>query len=143
MVEDIDVVEAHALERLVQAGDEVFARAEIAVRTGPHAVAGLGGDDQLVTVGAEILFEQQAERILGGAGHGTVVVGQVEVSDAQVEGAAGHGAGVLQPVDAAEVVPPAERDAGEFQSAAAHAGVWHAVITGIQSTIRHFDLLIK
>ena len=53
-VEDVDVVEAHPREALVEAGQQVLARAPLAVRAGPHVVARLGGDDQLVAVGREV-----------------------------------------------------------------------------------------
>ena len=77
---------------------------------GPHQIAGLARDDQLVAVGAEVLCEQQAEGFLGGAGRRAIVVGQVEVGDAQVEGAAQDRAAGFQDVDAAEVVPEAQRN---------------------------------
>ena len=51
-VEDVDVVEAQAPQALVEAREQVLARAPVAVRPGPHVVAGLGGDDQLVAVRA-------------------------------------------------------------------------------------------
>ena len=53
-VEDVDVVEPHALEALVEAREQVLARAPVAVRAGPHVVAGLGRDDELVAVGPQV-----------------------------------------------------------------------------------------
>ena len=88
VVEDVDVVEAHAVEGLVQRRDQVLAGAPLAVRAGPHVVAGLGGDDDLVAVGREVVGQDAAEVGLGAAGRRAVVVGQVEVGDAEVEGAA-------------------------------------------------------
>ena len=114
-VEDVHVLEPHALEGGVQAGEQIFARAPFAVGTGPHVIARLGGDDELVAVGMKILFEQCPEGFLGGAGWRTVVVGEVEMRDAEIEGAAGDGTSVLEPVHAAEVVPPAQRDGRQFQ----------------------------
>ena len=98
-------------------------RAEIAVRAGPHVVAGLGRDHELVAEGREILLQQHAERLLGGAVGRPVVVGEVEVRDAEVEGAAhDRAAGLERPV-AAEVLPEAERDGRQQQPAAAAAVV--------------------
>ena len=49
VVEDVDVVEAHPPQGLVEAGDEVLpGAADLAVRPRPHVPAGLAGDDQLV-----------------------------------------------------------------------------------------------
>ena len=49
-VEDVDVVEAEAREALVEAREQVLARPPLAVRAGPHVVAGLRRDDELVAV---------------------------------------------------------------------------------------------
>ena len=38
-IEDVDVVELEAFERLVEGGEEVFAAAPFAVGAGPHVVA--------------------------------------------------------------------------------------------------------
>ena len=54
-VEDVHVVEAHPRQALVEAGEEVLARAPVAVGAGPHVVARLRGDHQLVPVGPEVL----------------------------------------------------------------------------------------
>ena len=85
-VEDVDVVHAHARQRLVEARQQVLARAAaLPVRARPHVVARLGGEDQLVAVRAEVLREDRAEVALGAAVGRAVVVGQVEVGDAAVE----------------------------------------------------------
>ena len=84
-VEDVDVVQAQAAERLVQAREQVLARAQVAVRARPHVPAGLGRDDELVAVGPEVLAQDAAGVDLGAAVGRAVVVGQVEVRDAQVE----------------------------------------------------------
>src|SRR5215217_7093188 len=55
-VEDIHVVEPHTLEGRVETGKHIFARAPFAIWAGPHIVASLGGDNELVAVGMEILF---------------------------------------------------------------------------------------
>ncbi len=84
-VEDVDVVQPHSLEALVQAREQVLARAEVAVGTGPHVVAGLGRDHELVAEGREVRAQEGSERLLGRAVGRPVVVGQVEVRDAEVE----------------------------------------------------------
>ena len=128
-VKNIHVIQPHALERLVEAGQHILARAPFAIRTGPHIVAGLGGDDEFIAVGGEILPQQPAKGFLGRTGRRAVVVGQVEMRDAVVEGIPGDGAAVLEHVQAAEVVPPAQRDGWQFQSAAPCAVVLHAIVT--------------
>ena len=64
-VEDIHVFQAHALERLVEAGEQVLARAPLSIRASPHIIAGLGGDDEFIAVGGEILPQQPPEGLFG------------------------------------------------------------------------------
>src|SRR5690606_23521211 len=131
VVKDVHVVEAHALERGIERGEQVFARAPFAVGAGGHAVAGFGGDDQLVAVGREVVAEELAEGFFGGAGGRAVVVGEVEVGDAEVEGAAHDGAAGLVGVNAAKVVPEAEREQREVEAgASAAAEVGGGVVAG-------------
>jgi hypothetical protein len=108
MIEDVDVGQAHAAQALIQAGQQVLARPEVAVRTGPHVVTGLGGNDQLVAICRQVHLECAAECLFRRAVGRTVVIRQIEMGDSQVEGAPQHGAAVFQRIDAAEIVPQAE-----------------------------------
>ena len=125
-VEEVHVVYVHAAEALVERGEEVLAAAPFAVRAGPHVVAGLGGDEHLVAVGAERLVHESAEGLLGGAVHWAVVVGEVKDGDAVVEGTVGHGLGVVKGAYAAEIVPEAEAEGGHKDAALAASAVFHA-----------------
>src|SRR6202012_1024412 len=90
-VEDVDVVEVHAGQRLVERGENVLApAAALAVGAGPHVPARLGRDHHLVAVGAEVFPHRPAEVDLGGTVGRPVVVGEVVVGDPEVEGAAGE-----------------------------------------------------
>ena len=109
-VEDVDVLEAHPLQRLVEAREHVLARAPLAVRAGPHVVAGLGRDHELVAVGPEVLAEEAAEVGLRRPVRRPVVVREVEVQDPEVEGAPEDRAARLERPVVAEVVPEPERD---------------------------------
>ena len=122
-VEDVDVVEAHAPQALVEAAQQILARTVIAVGPRPHVVAGLGRDHQLVAPAGQVLGEDPPEVDLGASVRGAVVVGQVEVRDPQVEGATDdRPAGGQRPV-VAEVLPQPERDRGQLQAAAPAAPV--------------------
>jgi hypothetical protein len=100
-------------------------------------VAGLGGDDQFVAVVAQVVGEQEAEVAFRAAGRRAVVVGQVEVRDAEVEGAAHDGALRLEGPALAEVVPQAERDGGQPEAAAAGAPVGHGVVAVVRGRVGH------
>ena len=92
-IEDVDIVEPHALEALVEAGEQVLAAAPLAIGARPHVVAGLGRDHHLVAMVAEIGLQDGAEQRLGRARRRAVIVGEVEMGDAHVEGGAAHLAG--------------------------------------------------
>jgi len=57
----------------------------VAVRARPHVIAGLGGDHQLVAVRPEVIGKHSPEVDLGRPVGRAVVVGEIEVGDAQVE----------------------------------------------------------
>ena len=140
-VEDVDVVEAHAPQALVEAREQVLARAEVAVGPGPHVVAGLRRDHELVAEGARSVLQQAPERLLRGAVGRAVVVGEVEVRDAEVERAAHDRAARLERPVGAEVLPQAERDRRQQQPAAARAVVRHAVVAPGGGYVGHAQLL--
>ena len=137
VVEDIDIVKVHAPETLVEAGDQVFAAAPVAVGAGPHVVARLGGDDHLVAVGHEVALHVDAEAALGLAVGRAVVVGQVEVGDAVIERRAQDLALHAKRRDLAEVVPQAQRERGQQQAAPAAAPVGHRVVPGGRGNVGH------
>ena len=137
MIEDVDVVEVHALQALVEAGDQVLAAAVVAVRALPHVVAGLGGDDQLVAVGLPVPQHVHAEVPLRLAVGRAVVVGQVEVGDAVIERRAQDLALHAKRRDLAEVVPQAQRERGQQQAAPAAAPVGHRVVPGGRGNVGH------
>src|SRR6187402_652488 len=49
-VEDVDIIEPEPRQTLIGAGDQVLARAPFTVRTGPHPVAGLARDHELIAM---------------------------------------------------------------------------------------------
>ena len=91
-------------------------------------MAGLGGDDEFVAVAGEIADQDAADVFLGGAGRRAVVVGEIEMGDAAVEGAVHDAAGLLEVIHGAEVVPEAEGNGGQQQAGIAAAPVGHAAV---------------
>ena len=80
-----------------------------------------------------------AESFLGRARRRAVVVGEVEMRDAQVEGMAHQRAASLKVIDIAEVMPKAQRDRGQLQAAAAAAVVAHRRVAGVAWLVGHRD----
>ncbi|MNE64486.1 hypothetical protein D3C80_1599020 [compost metagenome] len=107
MVENIDIIQAHPFQALIQAGHQILLGAPLAVWTRPHIVTGFGGDNQLIAVCGEILAENPSEVLFGGAWRRSIVVGKVKMGDAQIKGPANHSPSVFEQVVAAEIMPQA------------------------------------
>ena len=140
-VEDVEVVDADPPQALVQARQHVLARAAaLAVGARPHVPAGLAGDDQLVAVACQVLAQDPAEVDLGAAVGRAVVVGEVEVGDAQVEGGVHHRPLLRERRRVAEVVPQPEREERELKAAAPAEAVRHRVIAVCCGLVGHGGL---
>src|SRR5205814_8722990 len=109
-VKDVGILQSRPATALIEAGQQIFSGAPDAVRPGPHVVAGLAGDHQLVAVPGQIRLQDPSEVFFGGAVRRAIVVRQVEMRDAQVEGAADYRAQGLERAVMTEVLPEAERD---------------------------------
>lgn len=83
MIKDVHIVQAHPLQRLIQAGDQIFLAAAVAVGARPHSISRLGRDNEFVS---GHLLEDLAGDDFAVAGRRAVVVGKVEVGDAVVKG---------------------------------------------------------
>ena len=136
-VEDVHVVQAHPAQRLVQAGQQVLTGAEVAVGSRPHVVAGLGGDDQLIAIRQQVLAHDPAEVDLRRAVRRPVVVGQVEVRDAEVERAPDDLPLCVQRPAVAEVLPETERHLRQLEPAAPAAPVGDSFVTISRGNISH------
>jgi hypothetical protein len=136
-IEDVDVVEPHPGEALVEACEQVLPRAPDSIRARPHVVARLRRDHELVAVRIQVLLQQHSEVLLGRAVRRAVVVRQIEVRHAEIECTADDRAARLERAVVPEVLPEAERDRRELEPAPAAAAVEHSVITLVRSDVRH------
>ena len=85
VIEDVDVVEAHSTEALVEARQQVLTRAEVTVGPGPHVPARLSGDDEFVAQAGKVFAQETTEVDLRAPVGRSVIVGEVEVGDPPVE----------------------------------------------------------
>ncbi len=69
-IENVDIVEAEALQRLIGRGDEVLAAPPFAIGAFPHVIAGLGRDDQFIAIGLEVARHDLAEELFDRARRG-------------------------------------------------------------------------
>ena len=56
MVEDIHIIQSHTFQALIQARQQIFAAAPVAVRAFPHIKSGLCRNDQFITIWHQIFF---------------------------------------------------------------------------------------
>ena len=84
MVEDVHVVQAHALQGSVQGAHQVLARAPETVGRIIHYPTRLGRNNHFIAEGTEIAGEDAAEVVLRGTWFRAVVIGQIEMSNPPV-----------------------------------------------------------
>ncbi len=129
MIEDIDIGEPHALQALIEAGQQIFTRAPIPIRPGPHIPACFGRDDEFVAVGKEVFLQDLTESFFRRSIRRAVIISEIEMCDAEIEGTAYHGARVFKVVDTTEVMPQPKRHGRKFDATAPGAAVLHGAIT--------------
>ena len=129
-IENIDVIQSHPLQALIEAGEQIFSRTTVAIGAWPHGVACFRRHNQLVAIGGKILAQQAAKIFLRAAGRRPVVIRQIEMGNAQVKGLAQQGALVIQRVTVAKVVPQPQRQEGQLQAAFTAVAVLHAIVAG-------------
>ena len=132
VIEDVDVIETQPVKRLVKRGEDVLARAQVAVGARPHVPARLARDDEFIAQTREVLGQDAPHIDLRGAVRRAVVIGQVEVRDAEIECRAQHVALGLEGSVVPEVVPAADGDCGQQQAAAATPPVGHATVVAVR-----------
>ena len=138
-IEEVHIVELHPPETLVEARRQVLPRSPVSVGSRPHVVAGLGGNEQFVAVRPERTFHDAAEGLFGRTVGRAVVVGQVEMRDAPVEGVMQHTPGVGEGPLGPEVLPKAERQRRQQHPAASGPPVGHpSVVTPRVGKVRGF-----
>src|SRR5689334_7655923 len=86
---------------------------------------------------SEIRAQYASEGLLGRSRRRTVVVGEIEVRYAEIEGAPADGPGIVEDRILAEIVPEAQRQQGKIEAASAAAAIMHAVITVRSRLIAH------
>ena len=122
-IEQVHILQIHPFKALIETGDQILAGPPFAIGAGPHVVTSLGRDEQFVPIGRERLLHDLAKGLFGRSVTGTVIVGQVKVHNAMVEGVVSHLEGVGKRVHVSEVVPQAQGDFGNLNAAAAASAV--------------------
>src|SRR5206468_2442210 len=124
----VDIIQSHPLQALVETGQDIFAAAIFAIRSGPHAIAGLGRYDELVAMSGEVGPEDRAESFLGRSGRWAIIISEIEMGDAQIESATADGAGIVETRVFTKIVPKTEREHRQIEAASAAAAILHGLI---------------
>ena len=136
-IENVNVIKAHAFQRLITRRDHVFARPPFAVGAVPHVIARFGRNDQLIAQVFEIGFQDVAKGGFGAACRGAVIVGEVKMRDAIVKRRmADRAFGMVRGV-MAKIVPQTEGYGGQHQARPAGTAVSHTVIAIFGRMVGH------
>ena len=86
MIEDIDIIQIHALQACIQTGHQIFSGAPVSVRTWPEVIARLGRYQNLFPVRLQILQKDLSKIFLCHSDiRRTVIVCQIEMRDSQIK----------------------------------------------------------
>src|SRR5690606_36587089 len=85
-IKNIHIIDPHPLKTLIAACDQIFSASPFPIRSGPHVITRLGGNHQLITMPAEVFPENSSESSLRTPCRRTVIICQVKMRNAQVEG---------------------------------------------------------
>ena len=127
----------HPFKRLIETGNKILSAAEIPIRAGPHVIARLGGNEQLVAMRMPVAIHMDAEVALRLAVRRTVVVGQVKVRDPVVERGAQQALLHAEGRNIAEIVPQAKRNGGQQYAARAAAAILHGGVSVFRGNVGH------
>lgn len=85
----------------------------------------------------EVLRQHPTAIALRGSGWRTVVVGEIEMGDAEIKRSPHHFPRERPVIHVSEIMPKAKGDFGELQSAPSRAGVGHVIVTVGGGRISH------
>ena len=112
-VEDVHIIQMHALETLVKTCHQIFTRTPIAIRSWPHVVTGFSGYEELVAIRTEIVVHQFAQCLFSCSVWRPVVIGKVEMCDAMVECIMSDSSTAFVWVNGTKVLPKAQTNLGQ------------------------------
>ena len=105
MVEDIHIIQSHALQALIQAGHEILFAAPVAVRSGPHIITGFRGNDQFISIPSQSFCKDPSKIFLRTARYRSIIVCQIKMCNAMVKCCVAHVLHIIKIPIGAEIVP--------------------------------------
>src|SRR5262249_7847090 len=137
-VEYVHVLHAKSPERLIDGRHEMFFGGSDTIRPRPHLITRLRGNDQLVSQPMKVELENFAKVLFGASVRRAVHVSEVEMRDASVKRPADDGSAVFEDIDAPKILPHANRNRRQHETAEAARPVAGVVITGFTRSVQHF-----
>ena len=105
MVEDIHIIQSHALQALIQAGYQILFAAPVAIRAGPHIITGLRGNDQFITIPSQSFCKDPSKIFLRTARYRSIIICQIKMCNAMVKCCVAHVLHIIKIPIGAEIVP--------------------------------------
>src|SRR5579863_694279 len=93
--------------------------------------------DLFIAMSGQFLAKNASEIRFRRAGRRSVIVGQVEMGDAEIEGAQDQVAAGRLRIDVPEILPQPKRQAGQLQAALAAMLIFHFLVTGRIRLVAH------
>lgn len=129
MVENIYIIQLHPQQALIETGKQILAASPVSVGARPHLISGFCTDKKLVPVGMQLLLQNPAEIAFRASGSRAVIVGQVKMRNAVIEGREDKALHIFKIGRISKIVPQSKRNSGKLKSASAAALVFHRFIT--------------
>src|SRR5580658_1716306 len=143
MIKNVNILEPHALQALIETRQHIFARAKIPVWPRPHIPTRLSRNNQLVAIRQKILLENLPERFLRRSVRRPIIICQIKMCDPEIESPPQHGARVLEIIYTAKVVPKSKRHRRKLNPASPRAPILHGVVTLLTSLVHVSSSLIN
>ena len=105
MVEDIHIIQSHALQALIQAGYQILFAAPVAIRAGPHIITGFRGNDQFISIPSQSFCKDPSKIFLRTARYRSIIVCQIKMCNAMVKCCVAHVLHIIKIPIGAEIVP--------------------------------------
>ena len=129
VIENIHVIQLHPFQGGVTACEQILSGTAISIGTLPHIIACLSANQKLFPIRAKISLVQNTEISLRLSIGGTVIVGQIKMGNAQVEGLPKNILHLLLRIPFSEVMPKPQRNRRKIQTGFPRLSIFHAIIT--------------
>ena len=141
MVKDVDIFQPHTLQALIQAGQQIFSAAPVAIGALPHIIPCLCGNDKFIPVRCKIFLQDPPEILLSASRLRPVIVRKIKLRDPVVERSPAKPAHIIIVSRITEVMPQSQRDGRKLQAASPAVLILHGFISVFRRKVHNNNSL--